>query len=51
MRKNILEYGSVFIKIENKTLTATMIDKFGEEMDQFSIFKKGKVTPKIVKDP
>ncbi|MCH6259165.1 metallophosphoesterase [Puniceicoccaceae bacterium K14] len=51
MRHTLVEHGSVLIDIVDDTLTARMIDKRGQERDQFSIVKKGKVKPKIVKNP
>jgi acid phosphatase type 7 len=43
------EYGSTIVDIEGDTLTATMINQYGDKMDCFQIVKRGKVTP--VKQP
>ena len=51
MRKIILEHGSVIIDIDGDTLTGIMIDKFGEERDQFGLVKRGKVFHSRIAQP
>lgn len=44
-RKVFVEYGSVIVDINGDTLTATMLNSKGEQRDNFSIVKRGKVVP------
>lgn len=44
-RKVFVEYGSVIVDINGDTLTATMVNHKGEQRDNFSIVKRGKVVP------
>jgi hypothetical protein len=39
------EYGSTVVDIDGDTLTATMINQYGDKLDCFQIIKRGKVTP------
>ncbi|MCI0747444.1 MAG: metallophosphoesterase family protein [Verrucomicrobia subdivision 3 bacterium] len=51
MRRIIVEHGSVLIDIAGDTLTGTMIDKYGERRDLFSLVKRGTVTPTRLANP
>lgn len=51
MREIILEHGSTLLDIQGDTLTGSMLDKYGQIRDIFSLVKKGRVRPKIVKNP
>jgi hypothetical protein len=39
------EYGSTIVDVDGDTLTATMINQYGDKLDCFQIVKCGKVTP------
>ncbi|NIB42359.1 hypothetical protein HBA55_22320 [Pseudomaricurvus alkylphenolicus] len=51
MRQSMLEHGSVIVDIEGDMLTAKMIGGSGQIRDEFHLVKKGRVKPKIVKQP
>ena len=51
MRKIVVEHGSVIMDIDGDTLSAIMLNKFGEERDQFSLIKRGRVTPRRITNP
>ena len=51
MKKIVVEHGSVILDIDGDTLTGIMLNKFGEERDQFSIIKRGQLTPRRITSP
>lgn len=52
MREIVLEYGSVLLDIQGDTLKSTMVDKFGETRDVFTLVKRGTVEPREpIQDP
>jgi hypothetical protein len=50
-RKIIVEHGSVILDIEGDTLTGTMLNKFCEVRDTFSLIKRGRITPRRILNP
>jgi hypothetical protein len=51
MKRVIVEHGSVIVDIEGDTLTAVMVNKFGETRDLVSLVKRGTVTPVRIANP
>jgi hypothetical protein len=51
MRKIIVEHGSVIVDIDGDTLTGTMLNKFCEVRDTFSLVKRGRITPRRILNP
>jgi hypothetical protein len=45
MRKTIDTHGSLIIDVNGDTLTGRMFDKYGDQRDQFSIVKRGRISP------
>ena len=51
MWKTIIEWGSVLVRVDGKTLTATMLDANGKERDTVQIIKDAKSVPKAIASP
>jgi len=50
-RKIIVEHGSVIMDIDGDTLTGTMLNKFNEVRDTFSLIKRGRINPRRILNP